>query len=113
MLIRKSESKKIENSKDCTVWEYKYPSNQFSAATASINGRYPDNDRVTNLQCEEIYFVVSGSGIVHSEYGDFEIKGGDLYFFKKAEKYWVEGNNLFVVIVNSPNFSPDQHKNVE
>jgi mannose-6-phosphate isomerase-like protein (cupin superfamily) len=113
MLVKKSDSKRIENSKDCTVWEYKYPSVKFSAATALINGRYPDNGRVTNLECEEIYYVVSGSGIVHSEHGDFEINEGDLYFFEKAEKYWVEGKTLFLVLVNAPSFSPEQHKNID
>ena len=113
MLIKKSESKKIQNSNDCTVWEYKYPSNQFSSATAHIDGRYPDSGQVTNLECEETYYVVSGSGVVHSEKGDFELNEGDLYFFSKAERYWVEGKNLFLVIVNAPNFRPEQHKLID
>lgn len=113
MHIKKSESKKFENSKDCTVWEYQFPSSLFSFGTALINGRYPDKGRVANLECEEIYFVVSGSGVVHSEFGDFEIKKGDLYFFKKAEKYWVEGKDLFLALVNAPKWNPAQHKNIE
>lgn len=113
MLIKKSQLKKVKNSKDCFVWEYKYPSSLFSFATASINGRYPDKGRVTNLECEEIYYVISGSGIVHSQYGDFEIKEGDLYFFKKTERYWTEGNNLFLVLVNAPKWIPEQHKIVD
>jgi len=39
MLIKKSEAKKLENSKSCTVWEYEFPSKNFSCATALINGR--------------------------------------------------------------------------
>ncbi len=73
MHIKKLDAKKFENSKDCTVWEYKFPSKNLSYATALIDGRYPEQKRVTNLECEEIYFVISGSGIVHSEKGDFEI----------------------------------------
>ncbi|MBL7160584.1 MAG: hypothetical protein ISS93_01895 [Candidatus Aenigmarchaeota archaeon] len=113
MLIKKSESGKIENSKDCTVWEYQYPSELFSFATALIDGRYPDSGSVTNTQCEEIYYAVSGSGVVHSEFGDFELGKGDLYYFKKGEKYWVEGKNLFLVLVNAPKWTPEQHKRVE
>jgi mannose-6-phosphate isomerase-like protein (cupin superfamily) len=113
MIVKKVQSKKIQNSKDCTVWEYAIPSKLFSFATTLINGRYPDKGRVTNLECEEIYYVVSGSGIVHSENGDFEIEKGDLYFFEKAEKYWVEGKNLLLVLVNAPPWFVEQHKNID
>ncbi|MBU1205295.1 MAG: hypothetical protein KKE93_05285 [Nanoarchaeota archaeon] len=113
MLIKKLESTKIENSKDCTVWEYEYPSKDFSYATALIDGRYPEQKRVTNLKCEEIYYVISGSGIIHSEKGDFEISEGDLYFFEKGEIYWVEGSKLFLALVNAPKWTPEQHKIVD
>ena len=113
MLIRKLESTKVQNSKDCIVCEYEYPSKNFSFATALIDGRYPEEKRVTNLECEEIYYVMSGSGIVHSEKGDFEINEGDLYFFEKAEVYWVEGDKLLLVLVNAPKWTPEQHKIVD
>ena len=113
MLIKKSESKKVQNSKNCIVWEYKIPSKILTSATALINGRYPDKGRVTNLECEEIYYVVSGHGIVHSEFGDFEIEEGDVYHFKIKEKFWVEGKNLFLVLVNSPKWSSKQHKIID
>ncbi|MHA1954620.1 MAG: cupin domain-containing protein [Candidatus Heimdallarchaeaceae archaeon] len=110
MLIKKSEAKKFENSKDCTVWEYNIPSKDFSYVTALIDGRYPEKKRVINLDCEEIYFVVSGSGIVHSEKGDFRINKGDVYFFEKSEVYWIEGSQLVLAIVNIPKWTPEQHK---
>ncbi|MBI2233330.1 MAG: AraC family ligand binding domain-containing protein [Candidatus Aenigmarchaeota archaeon] len=110
MLIKKSESTKIENSKECIVWEYEYPSRYFSFATALIDGRYPEEKQVTNLECEEIYYVISGSGTVHSEKGNFEINEGDLYFFEKGEVYWVEGDKLLLALVNAPKWTPEQHK---
>ena len=113
MLVKKSSATEIKNSKDCTVWEYAYPSELFSFAKAMIDGRYPEEKRVTNLGCEEIYFVLSGSGIIHSEKGDFEISEGDLYFFEKGEIYWTEGHKLLLVLVNAPKWSPEQHKIVE
>jgi mannose-6-phosphate isomerase-like protein (cupin superfamily) len=113
MLIKKSAAKKIKNSKDCTVWEYKFPSKNFSYATALIDGRYPEQNRVANLECEEIYFVMSGTGVVHSEKGNFEISKGDLYFFEKGEIFWVEGNSLLLALVNVPSWTPEQHKVVD
>ncbi len=113
MLVKKSESIKIAASKVCTVWEYEFPSKNFSFATALINGRYPEQKRVTNLECEEIYYVISGTGIVHSEKGNFQIGEGDLYFFCKGEMYWVEGNKLLLVLVNAPKWTQEQHKIVD
>ncbi len=113
MLIKKTDARKKENSKDCTVWEYEYPSKNFSYATALIDGRYPQEKRAINRECEEVYYVISGSGIVHSEKGDFAINEGDLYFFEKGEIYWVEGVQLLIVLVNAPAWTSAQHKIVE
>ncbi|MFH0857177.1 MAG: cupin domain-containing protein [Candidatus Magasanikbacteria bacterium] len=113
MLIKKSEAKEFQNSQDCVVFEYDVPSKDLSCATALIDGRYPEQKRVVNLECEEIYFVMSGSGIVHSEKGDFEIHEGDIYFFEKGEVYWVEGNKLSLVLFNAPKWTPEQHRIID
>jgi len=113
MLIKKSESIKHENSKNCSVWEYEFPSQKFSYATSLINGRYPEQKRAVNESCEEIYFVISGSGTIHSKKGDFKINEGDGYFFEKGEAYWVEGNQLFLALINAPKWTPEQHKIVD
>lgn len=73
MLIKKSAAQEYKNSSECSVWEYEFPSKILSFATAYIDGRYPENNRVTNPDCEEIYYVLSGGGVVHSEKGVFEI----------------------------------------
>jgi len=113
MLIKKTEAIKHKNSKDCTVWEYEFPSQDFSYATALIDGRYPEEKRVTNLKCEEVYFVISGFGIIHSEKGVFKINEGDVYFFEKGEVYWLEGEKLFLALINAPKWTVDQYKIVE
>jgi mannose-6-phosphate isomerase-like protein (cupin superfamily) len=87
MHIKKSQAKKIENSKKCTIWEYEFPSKDFSFATALINGRYPDDKYTCNLECQETYYVISGSGRVNSDKGSFKISQGDVYFFEKGEKF--------------------------
>ena len=113
MLIKLEDSVKFANSKNCSVQEYKLQSKILSAATAIINGRYPNKGRSANLKCEQTYYVISGTGIVHSDKGDFEIRTGDLYFFEIKEKYWIEGKKLFIYMSNSPPWNPDQYKNVD
>lgn len=65
------------------------------------------------MECEEVYYVVSGSGVIHSEFGSFEISTGDVYHFQIGEKFWVEGDNLELVLVNAPAWRSDQHKNID
>lgn len=113
MLIKKGDAVEHQNSQHCTVWEYTFPTELFSYAVARINGRYPEEKRVTNLDCEEIYHVISGSGIVHSEKGDFSMEVGDAYFFERGEAYWVEGENLMLALVNAPQWTPEQHQIVD
>lgn len=113
MLIKKSDTKEIKNANTCTVWEYACPSELFSFAKVMIDGRYPEEKRVTNLECAEIYYVTAGTGTIHSSKGNFKINKGDLYFFEKGEIYWVEGQKLSLVIVNSPKWKPTQYKIVE
>jgi len=113
MLIKKSEARKKQNNKDCTVWEYEFPTKEFNHATTYIHGRYPEHAKAMNKNCEEIYFVISGSGSIHSEKGNFEINEGDAYFFEKGEIYWVEGKELLLTITNAPKWNPQQHKMIE
>lgn len=113
MLVKKENAKKVSNSDKCTVWEYDTQTKDFNLATAFIDGRFPDEKRVVNLELEEVYYVQSGSAIIHSEKGDFKIEKGDVYLFEKEEKFWVEANNLSLVVVCAPAFDPKQHKIVD
>ena len=112
MIIKKSDAKKIKATEKCTVWEYEYPSDNLSLATALINGRYPNEGKSTNKECEQIYYVISGNGIIHSTKGNFEISAGDAYYFEIGEIYYVKGDNLLAAIINSPKWTPSQYKHV-
>ncbi len=112
MLIQKQESKKHQNSESCSVWEYDFPSESLGLATSYIHGRYPEQDKVTNLECEEMLYAVSGSGTIHSEKGDFVITPGDAYLIEKGEVYWLEGEDLSLLITTVPRWTPEQHKTV-
>jgi mannose-6-phosphate isomerase-like protein (cupin superfamily) len=110
MLIKKEQARQKKNSNDCTVWEYEYPISSFSFATALITGRYPEEKRSVNLECAELYYVISGSGSIHTDKGDFLVNQGDSYYFEKGEAYWVEGNNLLIALINVPGWRFEQYK---
>jgi len=113
MLIQEKEARRHDDSSACTVWEHDHPSESLSFATALINGRYPQDKRVANLECEEIIFAISGSGVIHSEKGDFPINPRDSYHIERGEKYWIDGNNLLLGVSNSPKWTPEQYKVVD
>jgi len=113
MLLKKEDANKKQNSDFCTVWEYEYCNKNSSFATALIDGRYPEEKRAVNLNCDQVYYVISGHGIINSEKGSFNINPGDLYYFNKGEKYWVQATNLFVIILNTPKWEYEQYASVE
>ena len=113
MLIKSQNTTNKQNSPGCTVQEHDHPTDNLSLATSLIDGRYPEQKRVTNLECEEICYVISGTGTIHSDKGTFEITEGDSYHFETGEKYFIEGDNLKLVLINAPKWRLDQHKVVE
>ena len=102
MLIKKENSEKKENSKSCNVWQYETSNKNLGFATSKIDGRYPKQRKAVNMECDMLYFVISGEGTIHHESGDFKIKEGDIFLFEKGKGYWVEGKDLFISISTSP-----------
>jgi mannose-6-phosphate isomerase-like protein (cupin superfamily) len=109
MKIAQGQAQRIDPTKNCTIWEYNFPSKHLSIARSHINGRYPDVGQVINYDCEEVYYVLDGSGIIHSSGTSVEIKPHDIFVFRKNVEYWAEGANLSLIVVNSPPWNPD-HK---
>ena len=113
MLIKKRDTQEHENSKSCFVREYEHQTEKLGFATARINGRYPDKKKVVNLESEQIFYVLSGTGEIHSDKGDFEISEGDSYHLERGEKYWMQGSKLVVALMNAPKWNPDQYRVVD
>jgi len=109
MKISDSQWVQKSNSETCQVREYPEISDNMSLAKAKISGRYPDAWYVKNLECEQIYFVVSGSGTIYSsKWWNIQISKSDFYYFDKWESYYVVGNELEVLLVNTPSWDPWQ-----
>jgi len=113
MLIKKEDARLTYSPNSCLISEYDHPTKCLSCARAIINGRYPENKRAVNLECEQIYYVISGSGEIHSDKGDFEVQEGDSYHFERREKFWVNGSRLVLVVMNSPRWDKEQYEVVD
>lgn len=113
MLIQKQNANKKELTKESSVYEYDFGTKNFGLATAKLNGRLPEKGWMRNKECAEIYYVVSGSGVVFIEDERFELGEGDAILIAKNKKYYVEANNLNLVIPTCPAWDASQHEIVD
>ncbi len=108
MLIKFSNTNKVANSEKCLVSEYLFGFKDISFATALVNGRYPNTGRHRNTLVDEVLYVLSGSGIVHSQGEDYELREGDAYLNKKNHWLAIEGDNLRLAMFSTPGWSFEQ-----
>lgn len=112
MKISKKETQSFQNRNACTVYKYDFPSEFLGLITAEINGRYPEEGKVLNEICDETYYVQSGSCTIHHETGEYNLSEGDVFYFARGKSYWVEADQLRLVVCTAPPWTPEQHRNL-
>ncbi len=111
-IIHKNQTKIFKNSESCTAIDYWTGDKDINGAVLEVNGRYPDKNRVVNLECKEMAFIIKGSGKIVIEGKSIKLNEGDLVLIDKGEKYFLEGNlTMFGSCV--PAWYHEQHKEVE
>ena len=113
MLIKKSERVKKQISKDGCVYEYRDANNNLGMAVSELNGRVPDEGKMKNNAVHEVYYVLSLAAKVFVNDSVFEISEGDVLHIDAGQEYYVEADNLKLVIPTSPAFYPEQWENVK
>lgn len=100
------------NSAACSVTEYSLNNPMLDAAIATITGRYPDERRVVNQQCDELAYVFEGEGKVVINNAEHHISAGDVILIEAGEKYFWEGN-MKLFLSCRPAWNKEQHKIVD
>ncbi|MFA5307180.1 MAG: hypothetical protein WC365_07070 [Candidatus Babeliales bacterium] len=113
-LIKSNRVSIKNNSQSCTINEYIFNQPSIGIAQALINGRYPTehDKKVINCESDIIYFVLGGSGVVHTSADDFMLEPNDALLITHGNWYWVEGNNLKILVISSPEWQVVQYKEV-
>jgi len=93
--------------------EYPLHNKNLGIALAKINGRFPVSGRTINKVCQEIYYVISGSGKVFIEDEVFELNEGDVLLIDSGKKYYVVGKNIVLLCSTSPEWYPEQQEIIE
>jgi mannose-6-phosphate isomerase-like protein (cupin superfamily) len=111
-IIHKNQTKIFKNSDSCTAIDYWTGDKDINGAVLEVSGRYPDKNRVMNLECKEMVYVIKGSGKIVVEDKEIKLGEGDLVLIDKGERYFWEGN-LTMFGACAPAWRHEQYKEVE
>lgn len=111
-IINKKQTNKFKNSKICFGDEYPLGDKNINGAVIEVRGRYPDKDRVVNLKCKELVYILEGLGKIVVEGKETSFNKGDMLLIYPKEKYYWQANCI-ILTACSPAFYPEQHKQVK
>lgn len=110
-IVKQKQAQKFEYATTSTVLEYSVELNEknIDFCINSINGRYPENGYCSNLECEELCYILDGSGTVFQKDNSITFEKGDIVFIHKKDIYYWQGN-FKVALICSPAWSKEQVK---
>lgn len=111
-VIHQDETEKVQNSKNCLVYEYPLNDKDINGAFVKLTGREPDDGRVVNLVCKELAYVINGGGVIVIEDKEIKLKEGDLVLIEPGEKFFWNGD-MELFLPCAPAWYPEQYKKVE
>jgi mannose-6-phosphate isomerase-like protein (cupin superfamily) len=110
LVVYKHQNKKIKLNNSCTSHEIETHDRDINLAIITITGRYPAHpQRVINLVCKELVYVINGQGTVYVNNTPVPLETGDTILILPQEKYYWDGY-VTLAIASTPAWTPDQHK---
>ncbi len=110
-IVYKNQTEVFKNSDVCTAVEYSMKDKDINGAVVKTEGRYPEKERVVNLKCKELVYVMEGSGEIVVEKENVKLKKGDLVLINSKERYFFDGD-MIMFISCTPAWYVEQHKKV-
>lgn len=111
-VVKKEKAKHFKYSNTSSVLEYSIDLNEknLDFCINTITGRYPEKGYCSNLECEELCYVLEGTGSIHKKDENVRnFKSGDIIFLSKKDIYYWNGK-FKVAIVCTPAWSKEQCK---
>ena len=100
------------NGSTCSVTEYALDHKMLDMAIATVSGRYPEERRVINQECDELAYVFEGEGKLVVNHEEHKLSAGDVVLIEAGEKYYWEGDmKLFMSC--RPAWNKEQHQIVD
>lgn len=110
--VPQNQTQEFKHSDTCTAIEYQTDNPNINGAEVKLTGRFPDKNRIVNLKCSEMAYVLKGSGKVFIEGREVKLNPGDLVLIEPNEKYFWDGH-LTMFIASHPAWYPEQNKKVK
>ena len=82
-IVKQEQAKKFKYADTSSVLEYSINLNEknLDFCINEINGRYPEKGYCSNLECEELCYVLEGSGTIYKKEDiAIDFKSGDVIF---------------------------------
>lgn len=107
--VKRQDAIKHTNASTCSVYEYPTKNAEISIGVAEITGRYPEQGFAMNRICNEMGFILKGTGKLVTEAQSIDLSPGDVVCIPTGEKFYWEGN-LTIVLPTTPAWDPQQHE---
>lgn len=111
-IVREKDAEKFEYANTSSVLEYGIALNEknMDFCTNKINGRYPTEGYCSNLECEELCYILEGEGTIYKrDSKPINFEKGDIIFINKQDIYYWNGD-FKLAIVCTPAWSKEQCK---
>lgn len=115
MKIIKEEAEKLKYASTSSVLEYSIKLNEknIDFCINTITGRYPEKGYCQNLECEELCYILEGSGSIYKkEENSLEFNKGDILFINKKEIYYWKGS-FKAILICTPAWTKEQCKLID
>ncbi len=111
-IVKEENAEKFNYADTSSVLEYGIALNEknMDFCTNKISGRYPMEGYCSNLEVEELCYILEGEGTIYKKDSEpIDFKKGDIIFINKKDIYYWNGN-FKLAIVCSPAWSKEQCK---
>ncbi len=111
-IVRTENAEKYKFGNTCSVLDYSFTLNEknMDFCINTISGRYPMEGYCSNLEVEELCYILDGQGIICTRGREpVGFKKGDIIFINKKDIYYWDGD-FKIAVVCSPAWSKEQCK---
>ena len=111
-IVKEGTAEKFKYADTSSVLEYGIALNEknMDFCINTITGTYPMEGYTSNLECEELCYILDGEGTIYKKDSEpIDFKKGDIIYINKKDIYYWEGN-FKIAIVCTPAWSKEQCK---